>query len=72
MSSTPDMAFAPNVQEIVRSDPSQIPENFLIIRNEEKGKSNNTTDTCHLSLEIPIVDLSLLSRGHKEELNKTN
>ncbi|KAL6277953.1 hypothetical protein ACE6H2_021554 [Prunus campanulata] len=70
MSSTPDMAFAPNVQEIVRSDPSQIPENFLVIRNEEKGKSNNTADTCHLSSEIPIVDLSLLSRGHKEELNK--
>ncbi|XP_021825497.1 protein SRG1-like isoform X2 [Prunus avium] len=70
MSSTPDMAFAPNVQELVRSDPSQIPENFLVIRNEEKGKSNNTADTCHLSSEIPIVDLSLLSRGHKEELNK--
>ncbi|KAL6277956.1 hypothetical protein ACE6H2_021557 [Prunus campanulata] len=31
MSSTPDMAFAPNVQEIVRSDPSQIPKNFLVV-----------------------------------------
>lgn len=32
MSSNPDMAYVPNVQELVKSDPSQVPEKFLIIR----------------------------------------
>ncbi|CAB4284548.1 unnamed protein product [Prunus armeniaca] len=64
MSSNPDMAYVPNVQELVKSDPSQVPEKFLIIRNEEDEPRND------LSSRIPIIDLSLLSRGHKEELDK--
>ena len=56
----------PNVQEMVRSNPMQVPERY--IRNQEDMPK--TTDAIHLSCEIPVIDLSLLSNGHKEELKK--
>ncbi|CAB4314965.1 unnamed protein product [Prunus armeniaca] len=61
MSSNPDMA---SVQELVKSDPSQVPGKFLVNRNEEDEPKSV------LSSKIPIIDLSLLSRGQKEELDK--
>lgn len=67
--STLEMAFAPNVQEMVRSDPLQVPETFLVSRKEE-DEPKSTADAFDLSSKIPILDLSLLSSGHKEELNK--
>ncbi|KAM0991284.1 hypothetical protein FF1_009701 [Malus domestica] len=63
------MAFAPNVQEMVRSNPLQVPETFLVSRKEE-DEPKSTADVLDLSSKIPILDLSLLSREHKEELNK--
>lgn len=60
---------APNVQEIVRADPFQIPEQFLVVTNEDDEPKS--ADTNHdLSSEIPIIDFSLLLSGNKEELNK--
>lgn len=57
----------PNVQEMVRSDPLQVPKRY--IRNEEDMPKE--ADICHhLSSEIPIIDFSLLSKGYEEELNK--
>lgn len=57
----------PNVQEIARSNPLQVPERYL--RKEEDMPK--VADTCHhLASEIPIIDFCLLSQGHKEELNK--
>ncbi|KAL6336673.1 hypothetical protein AAG906_035987 [Vitis piasezkii] len=56
----------PNVQEMERSNPMQVPERY--IRNQEDMPK--TTDAIHLSCEIPVIDLSLLSNGHKEELKK--
>ncbi|XP_062022637.1 protein SRG1-like [Rosa rugosa] len=60
---------APNVQDMVRSDPFHIPDSFLAIRNEEdEPKSADASrDLCS---EIPIIDFTLLSKGQKEELNK--
>lgn len=57
----------PNVQELVRTDPFQVPETY--IRKEEDIAKD--ADLCpHLSSEVPIIDFSLLSKGHKEELKK--
>ncbi|CAN6581270.1 unnamed protein product [Malus baccata var. baccata] len=63
------MASRVNVQEIVRCNPLQVPEKFLVSRREE-DEPKSTADAFDLSSRIPIIDLSLLSRGHKEELNK--
>ncbi|KAK9920629.1 hypothetical protein M0R45_029178 [Rubus argutus] len=57
----------PNVQEMVRSDPLLVPKRY--IRNEEDMPKE--AHICHhLSSEIPVIDFSLLSKGHQEELNK--
>lgn len=57
----------PNVQEMVRNDPLQVPKRY--IRNEEDMPKE--AHICHhLSSEIPIIDFSLLSKGYEEELNK--
>ncbi|XP_062005302.1 protein SRG1-like [Rosa rugosa] len=57
----------PNVQELVRNDPLQVPKRY--IRNEEDMPKE--ADLCHhLSSEIPIIDVSLLSKGDNEELRK--
>lgn len=58
----------PNVQEIVKSDPLHVPERYLIKNQEDMPK--DADHTCNLSSEIPTIDFSLLSRGHKEELTK--
>jgi isopenicillin N synthase-like dioxygenase len=56
----------PNVQELVRQNPENIPERY--IRDEyEMMKSSEKT---HSSYEIPIIDLSLLSKSNVDELNK--
>ncbi|KAB2622109.1 protein SRG1-like [Pyrus ussuriensis x Pyrus communis] len=64
------MESVPNVQELVRNDPLQVPESFLIGNEEEEDKLQSTADKYNPSSEIPIIDLSLLSRGSEEELHK--
>ncbi|KAM1801343.1 hypothetical protein ACFX11_032963 [Malus domestica] len=64
------MESVPNVQELVRNDPLQVPESFLIGNEEEEDKLQSTADKYNLSSEIPIIDLSLLSRGSEEEFHK--
>ncbi|XP_021825498.1 protein SRG1-like [Prunus avium] len=61
---------APNVQEIVRSDPLLVPERYLIRNEEDLPKCGDHMSQSHLSSEVPIIDFSLLSKGHKEELKK--
>ena len=56
----------PNVQEMVMKDPLQVPQRY--IRNEEEMEKE--ADLSHLSSEIPVIDLSLLSSGDKDELMK--
>lgn len=58
----------PNVQEIVKCDSLHVPERYLIKNQEDMPKGAD--NTCKLSSEIPTIDFSLLSRGHKEELTK--
>lgn len=56
----------PNVQEMVIKDPLQVSERY--IRNEQEMQ--NKLNMSHLSSEVPVIDLSLLSKGNKEELMK--
>ncbi|ONK68741.1 uncharacterized protein A4U43_C05F15470 [Asparagus officinalis] len=51
-----------SVQEIVRKDPENIPEIYL---REMQGSV-----VPHLSLEIPVIDLSLLSEADEGELSR--
>ncbi|XVF08126.1 hypothetical protein REPUB_Repub06bG0198900 [Reevesia pubescens] len=56
----------PNVQELVREDPLQVPQRYIRdLEDRPKG-----TDMSHLSSLIPVIDLSLLLMGNEEELNK--
>ncbi|XVE61920.1 hypothetical protein DITRI_Ditri06bG0076900 [Diplodiscus trichospermus] len=56
----------PNVQELVRKDPFQVPEKY--IRDQENRPKD--ADMSHLSSFIPVIDLSLLLMGNVDELNK--
>ncbi|OMO97243.1 Oxoglutarate/iron-dependent dioxygenase [Corchorus olitorius] len=56
----------PNVQELVRKDPLQVPQRY--VRDMEDRP--NDTDMSHLSSLIPIIDMSLLLMGNEDELNK--
>ncbi|KAG4936663.1 hypothetical protein JHK85_051582 [Glycine max] len=55
-----------NVQEMVRNDPFHVPIGY-VTSQEELEKANYMP---HLSSEIPVIDLALLSNGNKEELLK--
>ncbi|KAK3009483.1 hypothetical protein RJ639_015444 [Escallonia herrerae] len=54
------------IQEIVRRNPSCIPERYHR-REEDKAKY---VDMSALAEDIPVLDLTLLSNGNKEELQK--
>ncbi|XVF55246.1 hypothetical protein PTKIN_Ptkin06aG0021800 [Pterospermum kingtungense] len=56
----------PNVQELVRKDPLQVPQRY--VRDLENRPKD--TDMSHLSSLVPVIDLSLLLMGNEEELNK--
>ena len=56
----------PNVQEMVRNNPLQVPERYA--RSQEELEKVNHMP--HLSSEVPVIDLALLSNGNKEELLK--
>lgn len=58
--------LAPNVQELVRNDPLRVPKRF--VKNEEEMEKVNYMP--HLSSQIPLIDMALLSCGNKEELLK--
>ncbi|KAG1363190.1 S-norcoclaurine synthase 1 [Cocos nucifera] len=55
-----------SVQEIVRRDPTSVPEKY--VRDKECKETDKILS--HLSSAIPVIDLSLLSSGHKDELNE--
>ncbi|XP_027351292.1 protein SRG1-like [Abrus precatorius] len=54
----------PNVQEMVKNNPLQVPQRYL--RSQEEMEKVNYKP--HLSSKIPVIDLALLSYGNKEEL----
>ncbi|XVE96908.1 hypothetical protein REPUB_Repub02eG0264300 [Reevesia pubescens] len=56
----------PNVQELVRKDPLQVPQRYV----RDLADRPKDTDMSHLSSLIPVIDLSLLLMGNEEELNK--
>ncbi|XP_027351293.1 protein SRG1-like [Abrus precatorius] len=69
MEETPTFASSipvPNVQEMVKNNPLQVPERYLRSQ-EEMEKVNNKP---HLSSEVLVIDLALLSYGNKEEFLK--
>ncbi|KAF5187196.1 Dmr6-like oxygenase [Thalictrum thalictroides] len=53
-----------NVQEMVRRDPSCIPERYIIKNHDDRPK------IAPVALDIPVVDLSLLSQGNEDELKR--
>ncbi|KAJ7950281.1 2-oxoglutarate (2OG) and Fe(II)-dependent oxygenase superfamily protein [Quillaja saponaria] len=56
----------PNVQELVRKDPLHIPERY--VRSQEEMVI--VKDVSSHSSAIPVMNLSLISDGNKEELSK--
>ena len=56
----------PNVQEIVREEPLNVPQRYI----RDKEEMLKSTDKIHLSSEIPVIDLSMLSNANKDELKK--
>ncbi|KAG5095192.1 hypothetical protein GLYMA_18G184800v4 [Glycine max] len=56
----------PNVQEMVRNNPLQVPQRYVRSREE----LDKVSHMPHLSSKVPFIDLALLSRGNKEELLK--
>ncbi|KAK7256765.1 hypothetical protein RIF29_30231 [Crotalaria pallida] len=56
----------PSVHELVKKDPSQVPEKY--VRSHKEMEKDNYMP--HLSSEVPIIDFALLSNGNKEELSK--
>lgn len=56
----------PNVQEMVKMNPFQVPIRYM--RNQEEMEKVNYKP--HLSSEIPVIDLTLLSSRNMEEMLK--
>ncbi|KAH7675110.1 (S)-norcoclaurine synthase protein [Dioscorea alata] len=54
------------VQEIVRKDPSNVPEKYI----HDFDYTQTDVVLTHLSSDIPVIDLSLLSNGDEIELQK--
>lgn len=57
---------APNVQELVKKDPSCIPERYIRSLEDTPKKTNVTS----FSSEIPTIDLSLLLEQQEQELKR--
>ena len=55
-----------SVQEIVRKDPSNVPEKYI----HHFDYTQTDVVLTHLSSDIPVIDLSLLSSGDEVELQK--
>ncbi|KAK1264770.1 Protein SRG1 [Acorus gramineus] len=51
---------------MVKSDPSNVPEKYIRSSEERPDDANISP----LSSQIPVIDMSLLSIGNKDELNK--
>ncbi|XP_020216934.1 protein SRG1 [Cajanus cajan] len=56
----------PSVQEMVRNNPLEVPQRY--VRSEEELEKVNHMP--HLSPQIPVIDLALLSHGNTDELLK--
>ncbi|XP_050382200.1 protein SRG1-like [Argentina anserina] len=70
---TANLSVEANVQELARSNPLKIPEKFFLKNIDEQDMPESTlANTSHdFSFDdIPIIDFSLLSSGHEEELKK--
>lgn len=56
----------PNVQEIVRENSLSVPQIYI----RDQFDMQKATDITHLSTDIPVIDLSLLSDDNAEELKR--
>ncbi|XP_074339879.1 protein LATERAL BRANCHING OXIDOREDUCTASE 1-like [Apium graveolens] len=56
----------PNVQEIVRDNSSSVPQIYV----RDQCDMPKATEITHLSTDIPVIDLSLLSDDNIEELER--
>lgn len=56
----------PNVQEIVRDNYSSVPQIYI----RDQYEMPKATEISHLSTDIPVIDLSLLSDDNVEELER--
>ncbi|CAI8612670.1 unnamed protein product [Vicia faba] len=56
----------PNVQEMVKMNPFQVPIRYM--RNQEEMEKVNYMP--HLSSDIPVIDLTLISNGNIKEMQK--
>nr|KYP37525.1 S-norcoclaurine synthase 1 [Cajanus cajan] len=63
---TPSIPLPNNVQEMVRNNPLHVPKRY--VRSQEELEKSNYMP--HLSSQIPVIDLALLSNGNKGELFK--
>ncbi|PIA60411.1 hypothetical protein AQUCO_00300126v1 [Aquilegia coerulea] len=53
-----------NVQEMVRKNPSSVPERFLIINNDDNP------NISPVSSDVPVIDLSSVCDGNEDEIKK--
>ncbi|KAL2541596.1 2-oxoglutarate (2OG) and Fe(II)-dependent oxygenase superfamily protein [Abeliophyllum distichum] len=58
----------PSVQEIVRNDANNVPERYIKYLEDRPLSS----EKCPVSLDIPIINLSLLTNGDEDERKKLN
>ncbi|KAL2558033.1 2-oxoglutarate (2OG) and Fe(II)-dependent oxygenase superfamily protein [Forsythia ovata] len=56
----------PSVQEIVRNDANNVPERYIKYLEDRPLSS----EKCPVSLDIPIINLSLLTNGDEDERKK--
>ncbi|KAK9189444.1 hypothetical protein WN943_018041 [Citrus x changshan-huyou] len=57
----------PSVQEIVRNDSLCVPERYI---QERQNRPDYHSEVSYASSEIPVINMSLLANGDKDELRK--
>ncbi|XP_022764520.1 protein SRG1-like [Durio zibethinus] len=58
--------LVPSVQEIVRNDSQSVPERYI----QEQKDRPLISENLLASLEIPVIDFSLLAKGDEDEIQK--
>ncbi|MQL97821.1 hypothetical protein Taro_030517 [Colocasia esculenta] len=59
-----------SVQELVRRDPTRIPDEYVRDDDDHDEQGDAVQPHHFSSLQLPVVDLSLLSGGHPDEAHK--
>lgn len=56
----------PSIQEIVRNDSNSVPDRYI----QEHKDRPQVSENLHASLDIPVLDFSLLAKGDENERRK--